>query len=545
MPVSLLSLDFIITIVTLLVNAFLIFLVYHENRKALLNKIFVSLSLLMSLWLAILFIDGKIGPLVELARSSIFIATLMSLFFLFLAEVLPKSKFSMSKKWLDTSIISTVVGAVITLTPYAFEKVDIVEGVRKVVPGLGLLPFAMLSTFFSFLAVYLLVKKFIKSKGVERKQLGTVLWGISSMLTLVIVTILIPILVWENGFFISFAPAYVLIFLIMTALAIIRYQLFDIKVVITEFIVAVLVVVLIFEGLSSGSYSQIIYKLFFALLVTFLGTILVRSVKREIRQRQQVTRLAKSLERANLKLQELDRQKTEFLSIASHQLRTPLSIMKGYIELIEDGAYGKPTQKIVNTLDQMDESNERLVKLIDEFLDITRIEQGRTKFNFGILNLKKLIDSVVNELKGRAKGKGLKIIWKPEIKTIEVNVDEEKIRHVVFNFIDNAIKYSETGLIKVFMNKERNGIKVRVVDNGIGFGVGDQANFFQKFYRGNNVKGTNVTGTGLGIYVCKKFIENHKGRVWAKSSGKGKGSEFGFWIPTNIKVKADSKKKSA
>ncbi len=531
MPVSLLSLDFVITIVALLVNAFLIFLVYHENRKAPLNKIFVVLSLLMSLWLAILFIDGKIGPLVKLARLSIFMATLMSLFFFFLAEVLPKNKFAMSKKWLYTSIISTVIVATITLTPYAFEKVDIVDDVRQVVPGPGLIPFALLSTLFSFSAVYLLVKKFLKSRGVEKKQLGTVLWGISSMLTLVIVTILIPILVWENGFFISFAPVYVLIFLVMTALAIIRYHLFDIKVVITEFIVAVLVVVLIFEGLSSGSYSQIIYKLFFALLITFLGTILVRSVKREIKQRQQVTRLAKSLERANFKLQQLDRQKTEFLSIASHQLRTPLSITKGYIELIEDGAFGKPTKGIVKTLDQVDEGNERLVKLVDEFLDITRIEQGRTKFDFSNSDLKILIDSVVKELKERAENKGLKIIWRSELREAEIKMDEEKVRHVVFNFIDNAIKYSETGSIKVFMTKERNGIKVRVVDNGIGFGAGDQANFFQKFYRGNNVKGTNVTGTGLGIYVCKKFIENHKGRVWATSPGKGKGSEFGFWIP--------------
>lgn len=112
-----------------------------------------------------------------------------------------------------------------------------------------------------------------------------------------------------------------------------------------------------------------------------------------------------------------------------------------------------------------------------------------------------------------------------------VYCDEEKIRHVVFNFIDNAIKYSEVGNIKVELYPENNGAAVRVRDNGLGFSKIDGANFFQKFYRGENVKGTNVNGTGLGLFVCSKFIEAHHGKVWAHSEGLGKGAEFGFWIP--------------
>ncbi|MFH1946747.1 MAG: HAMP domain-containing sensor histidine kinase [Candidatus Magasanikbacteria bacterium] len=251
--------------------------------------------------------------------------------------------------------------------------------------------------------------------------------------------------------------------------------------------------------------------------------------------------LAHDLEKANLKLQELDRQKTEFLSIASHQLRTPLSIMKGYIELIEDGAFGKVAKPTVETLDKMNKSNERLVKLVDEFLDITRIEQGRTKFDFAKSDMNRLINSVVAELKERAQDKKLKIVWKPRFKNTNVMMDEEKVRHVVFNFIDNAIKYSTKGKIVVNLLKEKKKYIITVKDNGIGFDKNDEVNFFQKFYRGNNVKGTNVTGTGLGIYVCKKFIETHGGRVWAKSRGLGKGGEFGFWIPVKEKGKGEEK----
>ncbi|OGH76887.1 MAG: hypothetical protein A2469_03920 [Candidatus Magasanikbacteria bacterium RIFOXYC2_FULL_40_16] len=253
--------------------------------------------------------------------------------------------------------------------------------------------------------------------------------------------------------------------------------------------------------------------------------------KYEVKQREKLSKLAQSLEVANLRLQELDKQKTEFLSIASHQLRTPISIIKGYIELIKDGVYGKITEKTRKILSDVDTTNERLEKLVDEFLDVSRIEQGRTKFVFEVKNINDLVTSVVEELKGMAKSSGLEIDWKPGDEKIDVCMDEEKIRHVIFNFVDNAIKYTKEGTVSVSVEREGEGVNVKVKDTGFGFDKVDEANFFQKFYRGKNVEHTNVNGTGLGIYVCRQFIEKHKGRVWAKSAGLGQGSEFGFWIP--------------
>jgi signal transduction histidine kinase len=111
------------------------------------------------------------------------------------------------------------------------------------------------------------------------------------------------------------------------------------------------------------------------------------------------------------------------------------------------------------------------------------------------------------------------------------SVDDEKIRHGIYNFIDNAIKYSEKGSITVKLENQGGGLAYTVTDEGLGFDETDRLNFFQKFYRGENVQHTNVNGTGLGLYVVSKFIEAHGGKVWAKSPGLGKGSEFGFWIP--------------
>ena len=245
-------------------------------------------------------------------------------------------------------------------------------------------------------------------------------------------------------------------------------------------------------------------------------------------------KLTKELRVANLRLEELDRQKTEFLSIASHQLRTPLSVLKGFTELIRDGAYGKPTTGIVGATKEIDESNEHLVKLVDEFLDISRIEQGRIKFNFSNCNFCEIADTTVHELIEKATQKGLEIRWSCPRDKKDVYCDREKIYNVIVNFVDNAIKYSKHGAIEITLTQEENGMAMRVKDNGIGFEKIDEVNLFQKFYRGENVKSTNVNGTGLGLYVCRKFIEAHGGRIWAHSHGLGKGSEFGFWVPLKV-----------
>ncbi|MFA7314821.1 MAG: ATP-binding protein [Candidatus Magasanikbacteria bacterium] len=535
MFVGILSLSLVLLVITLLVNLFLIILVRRDHSFT--GNIFISLCFLMSLWLILLYVDSSIGPSVLLARLSIFVATVMSLLFFILAKVLPDKELNFKKSNMILIFISTLSVMLLTLSPFVFKNINIVDGKSNIEVGYGIAIFALFTTFFSFFAVYTLIHNFIHGTKKEKSKIKIVLVGLSLTLILITVTILFPILFFHNFNFLFLAPIYVLVFLVSVALAILKYHLFNIKVVATEFLVVVLVLILVIEGMTSGSYLQVIYKLLFALLVFIIGFLLVKSVKKEIQQREALTKLTNNLEKANLRLQELDQQKTEFLSIASHQLRTPLTIIRGYIELIGDGAYGKVNSKMKEILGNMDESNDRLMKLVEEFLDITRIEQGRTRFLFADASLNDTISSVVKELamKADTKDKKLKVVWKPEKSIDKICMDEEKIRHVVFNFVDNAIKYSDKGIIKVSLKKEDNGFSVRVKDNGFGFDKEDEVNFFQKFYRGKNVEGTNVNGTGLGIYVCRRFIEKHGGHVWAHSPGLGKGSEFGFWIP-GIKV---------
>ncbi len=520
--------------VSILLNILFGGYVFAQNKKNATNIIFFILSFVISIWLGIFYLSlvpfSSTVNLV-LVRLSLLFAVIMTLFFYFLAWVVPQEKFVMKKIHFFFIVFITCLVAGIAFSPLSFQSVAFINGFPTPAPGPGLAVFGLYVIVGAMATLVILGKKITTRKGDQKRQLIAILAGFLLMYILLIGTVFLPVALFQNTMFVPFSPFYALLFLLLTGVAILKYHLFDVRIVATEIMVSVLVVLLLFEGLTSGSIREVLFKLFMATVVGFLGIAVVRSVYREVKQREEVTHLAESLEQANLRLQELDKQKTEFLSIASHQLRTPLSIIKGYIELIEDGAYGKPTQKLRETLRDMDMSNERLIHLVDDFLDVSRIEQGRTKFNFAPHDMSALVTDVADELRARAEGKGLAIVWNPPKGVSEIRMDEEKVRHVIFNFIDNAIKYSDAGDIAVSLALERGGMAVRVRDNGIGFGKVDEANFYQKFYRGENVKGVSVEGTGLGLYVCKKFIEAHQGEVWAKSPGAGKGSEFGFWVP--------------
>jgi signal transduction histidine kinase len=531
-----LSSPLIALLVVVVASIMLAYVVYRSDSEKVIRRIFILFSFALVLWSMLMYLSTEGSVFLNaliVTRLTIFVATPLSLLIALLAYVLPNTTWALSQRRMIVLMIVTGAVMCITLTPYAFKDVTNVNGESIAVSGPGMLPFAIFTTICSVYAIVILIKKLIYSKNQQdRQRLTTIVSGMVGMLSLIIGTIFLPVVLWKDSFYVPFAPLYVLFFLFCTAVAILRYKLFDIKIIATELLVSLLVSLLIFEGLFASSFTAILYKFLFATLMGCVGILLVRSIQKEIDERKKITVLASSLETANFRLQELDKQKTDFLSIATHQLRTPLSIANGYIELLEDGAYGNLPAESKEILRNMDESNQRLVKLVDEFLDITRIEQGRTTFSFKPSQISTIARSVVSELRDRAKEHKLHL--QAQIENLpSIVLDEDKVRQVVFNFIDNAIKYSETGTVNISAQDENDGVSLRVIDEGVGFNKIDAANFFQKFYRGENVKGTNVTGTGLGLYVCRMFIEAHHGRVWAKSAGLGQGSEFGFWLPFN------------
>ncbi len=251
-----------------------------------------------------------------------------------------------------------------------------------------------------------------------------------------------------------------------------------------------------------------------------------------IKLEREVEQATKELRAANEKLKKLDQAKSEFISIASHQLRTPLTVVKGYVSMILEGSYGDISSTEKEPLEKVFESNERLIQLVENLLNISRIESGRLQFSFEHMQLERIVESVIDELSGTAKKKGLRLKYdKPAKPLPKVKIDEEKIRQVAINLIDNAIKYTNKGSVNVGLKHVNDYIHFCVRDSGMGIGKNDLPNLFKKFSRGSDISLVNPGGTGLGLYVAKTMVEAHHGRIWAESEGEGKGTEFCFTLP--------------
>jgi signal transduction histidine kinase len=251
-----------------------------------------------------------------------------------------------------------------------------------------------------------------------------------------------------------------------------------------------------------------------------------KKLKKEIRL------ATKELRQANEKLKKLDQAKSEFISIASHQLRTPLTVIKGYVSMMLEGSFGKILPEQKDSLKKVFQSSERLIHLIENLLNISRIESGRLQFSYEMMNFEELVENVIEELETTAKKKKLKLIYKKPKKTFpKVRIDREKIRQVIMNLIDNAIKYTEKGEVEIELKLIKNKIFFSVSDSGMGIEKGDMLNLFKKFSRGQGTSVIHTEGTGLGLYVARQMIENHKGKIWAESEGKGKGAKFIFELP--------------
>lgn len=241
---------------------------------------------------------------------------------------------------------------------------------------------------------------------------------------------------------------------------------------------------------------------------------------------------------ANKELQRLDDAKSEFLSIASHQLRTPTTIIRGYVSMMQEGSFGKISPTIKQSLDKVNSATERLLNLIENLLDISRMEAGRLEFDIQPIDLTIIVKGLVDDFKKKANDKKLKFEFYFPKDLPKVLADSNKIKEVVSNLIDNSIKYTPKGEVFVSLHQEGSSVVFLVQDTGLGVESEDLPRLFNKFVRGKDMVRIHTEGTGLGLYFARVVVENMGGRIWVESSGKNKGSKFCFSLPLVNKDKA-------
>ncbi|MDD5145414.1 MAG: ATP-binding protein [Candidatus Pacebacteria bacterium] len=228
----------------------------------------------------------------------------------------------------------------------------------------------------------------------------------------------------------------------------------------------------------------------------------------------------------------VEKIKTEFVSVAAHQLRTPISATKWTLRMILDGDMGEISSEQKDILEKTYESNERMIALINDLLDVTRIEEGRYLFNPTLTEIEPIVQFVVNSCKAEAERRNIKLEFDKESARIpKIVIDVEKVRMAIQNLVDNALRYTSSGgKIQVSLGANEKEVKISVKDTGVGIPKSQAERVFTKFFRAANVIRMETEGSGLGLFIAKNIIEAHGGRIWFETE-EGKGTTFYFTLP--------------
>jgi len=299
-------------------------------------------------------------------------------------------------------------------------------------------------------------------------------------------------------------------------------------------IILIAVNTMIIGFLISRSFSKPIHDLYHAAQELEKGNFKIRT---NIKTSDELAQLSEAFNRSALALskmeeerERLDKSKSEFLSITSHELRTPITPLKAQLQMLQQEYFGALTEKQKESLTIVLRNTERLNKIIEDFLEISRIEAARLKFAFRKTNLHETVNETIGFMTGFAKEKNITLVARMDNLPI-VEIDPDRISQVLRNLVHNAIKFSPPeSTIEINVVLQENFIQFSVKDQGIGLNIEDQLRVFEPFYQVEGSLSRNYGGTGLGLTICRGIIEAQKGKIWIESKP-GVGSTFYFTVP--------------
>ncbi len=503
-------------------------LIFLKNPKGLMNRILFAITFLFSVWVfsdVVLWANEKIDFQMFFWSLQVIIEPIiyaLSLYFIYV--FITKNDISLGKKFFISILLFPTL--IFASTKFALVGFDLSNCDREVTEGPITLFGYLIEIIYVFWILIFAIKSYIKANIEMKKQIKDITLGIIFFLLSLSFGNIIGSFTdnWTIGQIGLFGMP---IFVGFLAYMIVKFNLFNIKIFITQILVFSLgFLVLSILFIRHIENIQIVVTFTLVFIIT-LGFILIKSVKKEIEQREKLQILSVNLEDANEKLQSLDKLKTEFLSLASHQLRSPLTAIIGYTSMLLDGSFGKISDKQKEAIDRVFQSSRHLSTTVEDLLNVSKIEQGGMQYVKVPFDFEKASGDLAKDLSVTAEKKGLKLTFETDGKSpYTVNGDMEKIRQVILNFIDNSIKYTKEGSINVLLSKNEGAIRLSIKDTGMGMTPEIKAKLFQKFARAEGGK-MNAGGSGLGLYLAKKIIEEgHNGKVGVDSEGMNKGSTF-------------------
>lgn len=543
----------VIQVAVILINALSLWLVFLVNSKKLNTKIanlFTMMITLMLVWVNFAFLARATPP--ESGLIFIRLAWSITPFFFALIYLFVEHLFTPERSINLLEKVLLILG--LLNIPFIFFTYLVIEKIWFTAQGVIHIEYGNLEwvffgevLLFSFLIIYSLIKRLIaEEKKSEKSKIMYLLIGFSFFLVMnSIFNIILPVFFKSFNLY-AFGDYSTIVFLSFIAYAITKKDLFGVKVILSTMAVGIIAILLLIDMIIFTAdilWIRIMKGIVFGSFLCF-GGLLIKSVIQEIERRKELEELSNELVETNIKLKEayrklekLDKAKSEFIFIASHQLRTPLTAIKGYLSMIKDGSYGKVTKPVEKKIKDVLTSSERLISLVNDLLSVSRIESGKIEMEFEEVELISFLSELIEELKIAAKNKNLYLELEKNIDTeLMIEMDANRMRQVFLNLIDNAIKYTKEGGIKIILEKQKmqsdkNSVLIQVSDTGEGMNQKDIDNMFESFSRGSAGDLMHAEGAGLGLYIAKKFVDMHNGKIWIESQGKGQGTTFFIELP--------------
>lgn len=492
--------------------------VYFHSRRKLVETIFAVFAFSVSLWAlstflmtsnALSFEIFKVGAVLHYLSGNLIFFSLLwfSVFF-------PSRKDHSLLLPVVLSIADVVILILIVSSTFLFvsfeNAIQLSEKITFNSIGYFILSAITVSMF--ALSQIFLFRKYLLAAGDEKTQITGIIVATSITGSLGLISNLILPGFGNFSFFYLGPIITTPLFVGIMVYAILKYKLFNLRVITAEIFTSLLMIALTAELFLANTSVEVTARFVVFVIAAVLGLFLIKSVYREIRAREEIERLNHTM--------------SEFLAIASHQIRSPLTHIKSALSLIKEGSYGPVDPRALGLLSTVYLSTGRLINLVNDLLDMSRMESGKIQYAMADFDFTNLVDSVIAEFKLAAAEKGISISWQMGRSAVQVRGDEAKLRQVVFNLVDNALKYTQKGFIEITVKLERDLIHLTVKDSGVGMSKETTSRLFQKFVRGKATSHVTAGGTGLGLYVAKRIMDDHHGELWAESEGEGLGSAF-------------------
>lgn len=512
------------------------FFVYMHDRRHEGRRAFITLASVVGAWgilLGVIFAPNITAPMLLTVTAYLAAAAIPPALFVFSSAVITEGRV-----WSALHVRAALVpflGAAALLTILGARAVPDLPSYELIS---GLWRYAATIYVGAYLAasIVVLFEKYRTRVGVFRRKTGMIFWVTTLFLgtTEATAVFLAPDL-WAAFYWVLALATGIGIAALGFALS--RGGFLGGRLYLTELFTGAAIIILFVEALTAQTLFAASITTLILVLFAGTGVSLIRTVREEIRAREDMEHLLEDLAQAHESLEALDKKKSEFISVASHHLRDPLTVIKGYSSMLLENSFGELHSSLREAVGRIFRSSERLIAIVDDFLDTARIESGDMPYEWSLVDVRAMLEDLVAEFRPIADHADVRIAFASSGNDpLIARADAGKIRQMFSNLVDNAITYNvKRGSVSVAVRRIPGGngdvILATFTDTGIGIRAEDLDRIFEKFGRGEGVSKVYTEGSGLGLYVAREILRRHGGRIWGESQGLGKGATFYVEIP--------------